>query len=205
MKLICIAAVSLDGVIGIDNEIPWRIPEDFKHFRNTTMGSMLIVGYNTYMSLPPKAFEGRDYIVLNGGNTFEHIDKPNVFQFSNLDVILNLISNENSSLDKVYVAGGAMVYDALIDHCSEAIITWVNKSFPNGNKKFPIDKLFANFEVINDGNWLKSSTGLGYKMTYYTKGNKYEINRHQVELNNLKAKNAMNDSTEDSKTQAKDN
>lgn len=33
-KLIIIVAVSIDGVIGIDNNIPWKIPKDFKHFRN---------------------------------------------------------------------------------------------------------------------------------------------------------------------------
>jgi len=202
MKFIAIAAVSIDGVIGIDNEIPWRIPEDFKHFRNTTMGNVLLVGYNTYLSLPPKAFEGRDYIVLNGGNPFNHDDKSNIYQFKDFATVYELLSNDKSKLEKVFIAGGAMIYDTLIDYCDEAIITWVNKVIPNGNKKFPIDKLFANFEVINDGDWLKSSTGLLYKVTYYKKENKYGINRHQMEKNNLKAKNAMNDSKENNEIQA---
>jgi len=167
-KLISIAAVSLDGVIGIDNEIPWRIPEDFKHFRNTTIGNMLIVGYNTYLSLPPKAFEGRDYIVLNGGNSFKH-DIPNIYQFSTLNIVLDLINGDNIKPEKIFVAGGAMVYDALIDYCDEAIITWVNKSYPNGNKMFPIDKLFANFEVYDDQDWQRSVTGILYKITKYKK------------------------------------
>ena len=86
-KFILIAAVSVDGVIGIDNEIPWRIPEDFKHFRNTTMGNMLLVGYNTYKTLPAKAFEGREYMVVTGGNPIEDVS-PDIYHFSELDTIL---------------------------------------------------------------------------------------------------------------------
>lgn len=63
LKYIIIAAVNVDGVIGIDNQIPWRIPEDFQHFRRTTMGNMLLVGYNTFITLPEKAFEGGKYMV----------------------------------------------------------------------------------------------------------------------------------------------
>jgi dihydrofolate reductase len=165
VKIIAIAAVSTDGVIGIDNEIPWRIPEDFKHFRDTTMGNMLLVGYNTYLTLPEKAFEGRHYIVLNGGNHFQ-TNRLNVYQFSNLDVVLNLFERD-CNFDYLFVAGGAMVYDTMIDHCDECIITWVNKLIPNGNKKFPINKLFANFGVISDQDWLTSKTGEQYRIAHY--------------------------------------
>jgi dihydrofolate reductase len=85
-KLIIIAAVSVDGVIGIGDKIPWRIPEDFQHFRETTMGHMLLVGYNTYKTLPEKAFEGREYIVLNSNNPI--VPRINVYQFSELQTIL---------------------------------------------------------------------------------------------------------------------
>lgn len=167
-KFILIAAVSVDGVIGIDNEIPWRIPEDFKHFRNTTMGNMLLVGYNTYKTLPAKAFEGRYYMVVTGGNPIEDVS-PDIYHFRELDTILHLLNDEKTDIEKVFVAGGAMVYDTMIDHCDECIITWVNKSYPNGNKRFPIDKLFANFEVYSDQDWQTSKIGMLYKVTYYKK------------------------------------
>ena len=168
-KLIIIAAVSVDGVIGINNEIPWRIPEDFKHFRNTTMGNMLLVGYNTFKTLPPKAFEGREYIVLNADQPIE--DLVDVYQFRNLDTIFSILNSKYLDFDKVFVAGGAMVYDSLIDYCDECIITWVHDFFPNGNKMFPIGKLFANFDVYSDQDWQKSKTGTLYKITFYRKNN----------------------------------
>ena len=166
MKLILIAAVSMDGVIGIDDKIPWRIPEDFKHFRETTMGNMLLVGATTFLTLPPKAHEGREFIILNNGKRFDLKDAK-YFQFSALDTVMSLITHDNVNLDKVFVIGGASIYEQLIDYCDEAIITWVNKNYPEGNKKFPIDKLFVNFTPIGTTVWMKSKTGFTFKHTNY--------------------------------------
>jgi dihydrofolate reductase len=166
MKLIAIAAVSLDGVIGIDDRIPWRIPEDFKHFRDTTMGGVLLVGKTTYLTLPKKAHEGREYVVLNGGDAIPDLD-INDFQFSSIDTILYLLSSENTTLDKVFVIGGASIYEQMIDYCDEAIITFVDKLIPEGNKRFPLMKLLEEFECTNTANWETSKTGEQYKIRYY--------------------------------------
>jgi len=168
LKYIIIAAVSVDGVIGVDENIPWRISEDFQHFRRTTMGNMLLVGYNTFLTLPPKAFEGREYMVLCGDNPVKEHGN-NIYMFRDLDTIFDLLNDQKTDLEKIFVAGGAMVYDSLIDYCDEAIITWVNKTIPNGHKRFPIDKLFANFEVYSDQDWQTSASGLQYRVTYYKK------------------------------------
>ena len=170
MKLIAIAAVSLDGVIGIGDKIPWRIPEDFKHFRETTMGNVLLVGRATYLTLPPKALEGREYMVLNGGEYIEDLDN-NHFQFSTLDTIFYLLNNENTKIEKVFVIGGASIYEQLIDYCDEAIITWVDKFIPEGDKRFPIVKLLEEFECTNTANWKTSKTGERYKIRYYKRQN----------------------------------
>lgn len=166
IKLIIIAAVSVDGVIGIGDQIPWKIPEDFKHFREITMGNMLLVGATTFKTLPPKAHEGREFIILNGGDYIENL-KKNCFQYKKFDYILELLSNGKNEFDKVYVIGGASIYDLMIDYCDEAIITWVDKTYPEGDKRFPIIKLISNFEVQNNGNWQTSKTGERYKIVYY--------------------------------------
>lgn len=170
MKLIIIAAVSVDGVIGIGNDIPWKIPEDFKHFRDITMGNMLLVGATTFLTLPPKAHEGRNFIILNSG---EYIDIGNsnkgYYQFKNLNTVLDLLGDDKNNFDKVYVIGGASVYEALIDYCDAAIITWVDKTYPEGDKKFPIVKLFTNFDKYSEGEWQESKSGLSYKITSYSR------------------------------------
>jgi len=170
MKLVIIAAVSVDGVIGIGDDIPWHIPEDFKHFKNTTMGNMLLVGATTFKTLPPKAHNGREFMILNNGELF---DLPTIqyYQFSKPDTILYLLGHPNVLLDKVFVIGGASIYDLFIDNCDDAIITWVNKTYPEGDKRFPIDKLFTNFDEYSDQDWQKSKSGLSYKITYYKRSN----------------------------------
>jgi dihydrofolate reductase len=58
-----IAAVARNGVIGADNALPWRLPEDMRHFRATTTGHAVIMGRRTWESLP-RALPGRQNIVV---------------------------------------------------------------------------------------------------------------------------------------------
>jgi len=166
MKLICIAGVAVDGVIGVGDDIPWHIPEDFKHFRVTTMGNILLVGATTFLTLPPKAHEGREFIILNSGERFD-LNKNKYYQFSDLGSVMDLISGDDFEPEKVYVIGGASIYDAMIDYCDECVITWVNKTYPEGDKKFPIDKLFTNFVEPQNNYWEKSVSGLEYTVLTY--------------------------------------
>ena len=168
MKLIIISAVSVDGIIGIGEKIPWKISEDFKHFRETTMGNILMVGLNTFQTLPPMALEGREFIILNRDEPFDVVKKSTkTFQFRRLDIVMELLHNGKMNFNQVFVIGGASIYDLLIDYCDDAIITWVNKTYPEGDKRFPIEKLFANFDEYSDQDWQKSKSGLSYKITYY--------------------------------------
>ena len=184
MKLILIAAVSIDGVIGIGDTIPWRIPEDFKHFRETTMGNMLLVGATTFKTLPPKAHEGREFIILNSGEYIEIDKNKGYYQFKNLEVILDLLGNGRNDFDKVYVIGGASIYHLLIDYCDEAIITWVNKTYPEGDKMFPINKLFTNFTAEEDTEWMESKNNFRYKIMRYTRDGSKENTQNQTDNNN---------------------
>jgi dihydrofolate reductase len=131
------------------------------------LDNMLLVGATTFKTLPPIAHEGREFIILNSGERFENLETIQYYQFSKLDTVLSLLNHPNVLLDKVFVIGGASIYDALIDYCDEVIITWVNKLYPEGDKRFPIDKLFANFDEYSDQDWQKSKSGLSYKITYY--------------------------------------
>ncbi len=168
MKLIAIAAVSMDGVIGIGDEIPWRISEDFKHFRNRTMGNTVIMGYNTFKTLPKRALEGRKYIVLSRTQYREDIsiiDHDNVFVVNTVEKALGVAKELKS--ENVYIAGGSMIYDLFIEHCDEAVITWVHKIYPEGDKKFPYAKLLTGFDYTHETEWTASKEGYMYKITNY--------------------------------------
>lgn len=169
VKLVAIAAVSVDGVIGVGNTIPWNIPEDFKHFRKTTINNTLIVGSNTFHTLPEKALENRNFLVLNGGDGFE-CDIPNVRQFSSSDELLAMIEDNPQDFTEnnvIYVIGGAGIYNSLIGKCDEVIITWVGKSYPYGDKKFPIDRIFNDFDLYSDEDWHRSTNGMLFKICSY--------------------------------------
>jgi dihydrofolate reductase len=66
-RLTIIAAVAKNGVIGRDNQLPWRLPEDMQHFKALTMGHAVVMGRKTWESLPPKfrPLPGRANIVVS--------------------------------------------------------------------------------------------------------------------------------------------
>ena len=59
-----IAAVAQNNVIGRDGDLPWRLPDELKHFRRLTMGQIVLMGRKTFESLP-KRLDGRDMWVLS--------------------------------------------------------------------------------------------------------------------------------------------
>jgi dihydrofolate reductase len=67
-----IYAVNNLGYIGLNDGLPWRSKADFKHFKEKTMGARLIVGYNTYQTLPP--LKGREIVLYERGMDLEGID-----------------------------------------------------------------------------------------------------------------------------------
>ncbi len=177
MKIKIIAAVSIDGAIGNGDELLWNVPEDLKHYKELTTGQKLIMGFNTFRTLPSVAKENRTHFVLKqqeDPDDYQFIDggvlSTNKFQFLYRDankLLKELRSNKNYKDDNIYVVGGSQVYNTLIDKCDEAIITWINKLYPEADKRFPMDKLFNDFMIFYDSDWRKSVSGIKYKITNY--------------------------------------
>jgi dihydrofolate reductase len=66
-SLTLIAAVARNGVIGVDNRLPWRLPADLKRFKESTLGHTVIMGRKTWESLPAsfRPLPGRTNIVVS--------------------------------------------------------------------------------------------------------------------------------------------
>lgn len=64
-RVALIAAMARDRVIGRDNTLPWRLPEDLRHFKATTLGHPVIMGRKTWESLPSGALPGRRNLVVS--------------------------------------------------------------------------------------------------------------------------------------------
>lgn len=123
MKIKLIIAVDKNGVMGIDNKLPWRLSDDLKHFKNETDDCPLIMGSKTYESLP-NILPNREHIVLS--KTLEGDENKSVFTFMSeaIDYCIE------TGYKNVYVIGGVNVikqfnYFRLFD---ELIITYVNCS-----------------------------------------------------------------------------
>ena len=128
-RLVLIAAVARNGVIGHRGGIPWHLPEDFAHFKATTLGHTLVMGRATYESIG-RPLPGRQTIVLTRDPGW-HAD--GVLVAHELDSALALAEDLPGD---VYVAGGSHVYAAAMQRADEQILTEVHQS-PEGDTFYP--------------------------------------------------------------------
>ncbi len=113
-----IAAVARNGVIGHQQQLVWRDPQDAKHLRDTTMGSPVIMGRKTWDSLPPKyrPLPGRHNIVVTR-NTAWHAEG------ATRAMSLNDALDVASGASKVYVLGGGELYAQALPMADELVLT----------------------------------------------------------------------------------
>ena len=135
-----IAAMSENRVIGRGKEIPWHIPEDFKWFKETTMGHVLVMGRRTFESIG-KALPGRETMVLTRGE-FSH---PDVTVIRSLDEVAPRLEGRDG-----FIAGGAQVYEQALPRCSDLFLTLV-KHEVEGDVFFPeFEDQFTEVAVLRE-------------------------------------------------------
>lgn len=131
-SLSAIAAMAKNRVIGNGNTIPWHIPEDFKFFKQTTMGGILLMGRKTYESIG-RPLPGRITVVLSRAGTLP----AGTPEHENLFCIRELSGLEKIAPErKIFVAGGAEIYRQLLPLCSELFLTTIDAE-PEGDAFFP--------------------------------------------------------------------
>ena len=121
-----IAAMSLNRVIGDGNKIPWHLPEDFKWFKQTTLGHALVMGRKTFESIG-KPLPGRETIVLSRGG-WSH---PGVQTVASLEAATALIGDRQA-----FICGGAQIYAQALPLCSDLFLTLVKREV-SGDAFFP--------------------------------------------------------------------
>jgi dihydrofolate reductase len=128
-EIIIIAAVAENNVIGRGLDIPWYISDDFKRFKELTMGWPVIMGSRTYDSLPVKPLPGRENIVLSRR---EHYAAEGVVVKSSLAEAVRYCAGK----EKVFIIGGANVYEQAIGMADTMELTRIGREFP-GDAYFP--------------------------------------------------------------------
>lgn len=125
-----IAAVSDNGVIGRDNALPWRIPEDLRRFKSLTTGHSVVMGRRTYESIG-KALPKRRNFVLTSDEAWR---ADGVERVGSLDVAASLA--ERAGETELFVIGGQRVYREALPMAARLYLTRVGGQF-EGDAFFP--------------------------------------------------------------------
>ncbi|MDF1572060.1 MAG: dihydrofolate reductase [Bacteroidales bacterium] len=134
-----IVAVAANNAIGKDNQLLWHLTDDLKRFRRLTSGHTVVMGRNTYLSLPKGALPNRRNIVITDrpGEQFEGCEMA-----YSIDQALDLAGNE----EECFIMGGGMVYQQLFPVAGKLYLTTVDHSF-DADTFFPeID--FAGWNLV---------------------------------------------------------
>ena len=136
-----IAAVSRNGVIGRQGDLPWRLSGDLKWFKKITMGHVILMGRKTWESLPGP-LPGRENWVLS--RSLEPIKGIQVFR--SLDEVLVKIGG-----GVLFIIGGGELYSLTLKDCTELYLTEVNQVVEDGDAFFPEhSKLFKPGKTLHE-------------------------------------------------------
>lgn len=124
-----IVARSRNGVIGSDNRMLWHVPEDFRFFKATTMGSPVVMGRKTRESIG-RALPGRRNIAVSRRSDW-HPKGTEVF--SDLDAALAAAAD---GAENVFVIGGGEIYRQALPKVERAWVTVMDADF-EGDATFP--------------------------------------------------------------------
>lgn len=128
-KLALIAAIAKNNAIGFENKLIYWLPSDLKRFKELTTGHTIIMGSNTFRSLPKGALPNRRNIVLSRKES----EFPGCETFSSLEEALANCSDT----ELVYIIGGEMLYRTALPHADILCLTEVDDTPENADAFFP--------------------------------------------------------------------
>lgn|SRR6478609_1874356 len=119
-----ILATNNKGGLGINNTIPWHSAADFKHFKEETTGKIVVMGFNTWKSLPRKPLPGRLNIVLLSRDYTEReqVDADPSVLFMQEEDLWHIIHNNPDCV----IIGGARIYDMALQLVDTIVLSTIN-------------------------------------------------------------------------------
>lgn len=140
-----IVARADNGVIGVDNQLPWNLPSDLEYFKQVTMGKPVVMGRKTFESIG-RPLPGRTNVVITRNADWS---APGVRIVGSLADALKLATAQADldGADEVMVIGGATLYREAFDQVDRMYVTQVHAS-PDGD---------AFFEAPDQGKFARTS------------------------------------------------
>lgn len=157
----CIVVADQNWAIGKDNGLLVHLPGDLKYYKEKTLGKVIIIGRKTLESFPGgKPLPGRTNIVLTGNPEYKN---ENCIVCCGLDELNRTVSDYDD--EDIFVSGGAMIYDLMLDRCDKVFVTKIYDTFE-------ADRYFRNMDEDEDFlmTWESDpieENGLTYRFTLY--------------------------------------
>jgi dihydrofolate reductase len=128
-RVVLVAAMAANRVIGLGNDIPWRIPGEQKRFRELTMNQLVVMGRRTFESIG-KPLPGRDLLVLSSGASRLGTVRT-VKSFEEVTAAVN-----DDPREDIFVGGGQQVYTMFMPYADLVYLTEIDLH-PPGDAFFP--------------------------------------------------------------------
>jgi len=128
MKISIIAAIGRNGELGKKGQIPWHISEDFRRFKQITLGHPVVMGRKTWESLPIKPLPGRYNIVITRDSSYIMQNSENVKMVSSLKGALRLATLAQGN-DECFIIGGGQIFNQSISLADKLYLTIIDASF----------------------------------------------------------------------------
>jgi len=121
-----IFAMAENGLIGNNNAIPWRLPADFKYFKETTMGYPIVMGRKTWESIGSKPLPGRENVVVSSatGDAKDLLENQGCTVFNDIGQVI-----EHYGENDFFVIGGGEIYRAFLPYADRLYVTVVKGDF----------------------------------------------------------------------------
>lgn len=158
-----IASATLDWGIGFENNLLVRVSKDMVQFRKKTTGNVVVMGKNTFLSMPnQKPLPNRTNIVLSTDKSFS---PEGVIVVRSVDELLETLKSYDT--ERVFIIGGAAVYETMLPYCDKAIIT-------RFHVRKTADRFLPDFDADPDWTLTERSTmyeqdGFTYTFDLYTR------------------------------------
>jgi len=139
MRISAIIAMSSNRVIGKNNQLPWHLPADLKHFKKITMGKPILMGRKTYESIG-RPLPGRSNIIITRDSKFQ---APGCIIRHSIESALTTAALQHS--EEIFIIGGALIFQETLPLIQRLYLTLIHESI-EGDAYFP---------ELNSAEWQK--------------------------------------------------
>ena len=143
-----IACIDKNGGLGYRGKLLFSLKKDMQRFKTLTTGGVVVMGYNTYKSLPRGALPNRLNIVMTSRHTMQDIKDKSVVVVSGRQALHNYLKMYGIDPKDVWVIGGAKIYETLWDDCDDICLTCVD-AVRQSDCKFPLEKLSDGWDLTS--------------------------------------------------------